>query len=482
MMKKFWPGVILAGIAACSLSVHAREQLLCAPDVCLMVGTGTGKYSFFGSEGELLLQSGINHDMENGISRADLDSVFVKDTEEDVTVFSPMYPEKEAVFPKELYDVAVGDSVYLVTSKQTGRCALYDAEGSALFETDQKTAVSDSSLDRSVFMEMPDGYLLKKAGDDGRLVWIGNDGDSYDIMNRTLLDAMDQQNAYPFGSNIVLENTYGEQNGMVISLQGEVIMEDIVRVFRDYGQKCLYSERVIPFDRLYHGERIKALYIIRKTDNGYALYDSSLNLCGEARPGLSADDLISVQAYEGCCEGFSCPLLEGRVCDGFIRDAWENPCPYSAENDSYTVYSKKEGLFKIRVPEGERLQKFNDGYYKTVPTDLDGKNPFCGNVYLRDSGERMMHIDADDPLNTRADLGSDGLLVRKLEREPDTGTGWPGYTHVIRDFSGNITFQMDGGYIRSLESGGWEVRRGVYHGVTDCDGKWKIRTASYWEE
>ena len=441
---------------------------ICGEDECVIISVSGQVQNVYDAGGRFLFDLHTYYEPFFPFL-AKTDTVFGIQVDDRYEFYSAKAGGRFLTMPAEDSQTDRRGSFFTVTSLSKGISVLYDCEGHELGRTDRPVVLSgDIRKTRTHLLRLENGFVFGvQSGEDA--CWMRADpaaGTCTRIQNGTLTGLLESNmDCYPMGDLLVFqpyysaaENEQGNEGGLVVSLDGEILMDHVKEVSRHYWEG----------DRFGWMDEIPCDYVLRTEDGepGAVLYNKVL------MPVCTFTDPDEPVVYAGeYVKGCAYPELNDSLCDGFASDADTGSCPYFIVDGWYNVLiDGRPEVFPIRPD--ETLQEFNAGFYKTESKE---EKRTIYRVYDRHSYELLAEDDSND---MELYLGRDGLVV--LNRREDAATGFPKSIFTAYDLNGTEVYSTDSAWLYPFR-GYWFTRRGVHKGITNIYGNWLMRTEGWTE-
>lgn len=392
------------------------------------------------------------------------DSLIVSERDGETVVFSFKTLQEVFSCPSGEYSFMCTGKAVMAIERPTGTFSIYNTDGDVLYHSDVSVNRSTEWNDCNIqFYELASGYLcgLEIAGR-SLVVQVGNDGSSRLVTDPFIKEIVFDWNSYVFG-DLIIRNEWNDDTGRIgtaYDLDGNLVMDNICNMVND--EETRYED--------YQSWNDNLTFVIRREENGtYTIYDRSLNAVGT----VTKEKAESIhRSVNGRVPGGFCEELQGTV-EGFVPlnsgifmsiVPETIHAPYTETENEYVILCGDGTLLHVPKHAGEQLYSAGTGYfvYTTETGDFRIRRADDGSIFPSDDAvfdsEKMIF------------QSESGLAVFNWE---------DGCTFY--DLDGNVTYTSETAWVEPWKNGYFYMRRGIYNGYVDINGKWIMRRMISWQ-
>lgn len=436
---------------------------LCDDDEYILFYENNQHIAVFDSDGSYVTEFlDYSEATPNSVSK---DSLILSERDGQISIFS--FKTLQEVFsgPSEDYYVVSTGKAAIAAENTTGIFSVYNTDGDILYHSDIALCRSADEYGQMMirFYELSSGYLCGvQIGGRSLVVQVGNDGSSRLITNPFIKQNVLDLNSYVFGDLLIVceWNDDTGRIGTAYDMDGNVVMDNIRELIKD--------ERSRFEDYQFWDENLT--FVIREEEDGtFAIYDRSLDIVGTVTKE-EADTIYN--SMNGKVKGGYCAQLQGIV-KGFVpfnsgRFMSIVPetlyAPYTETDEEYVILGEDGTLLHAPKYPGEKLSSAGTALF----------------VYETGTGEFRVRRADDGSIFPSNDVLFDPEKSIYLSETGLAVCNW-GEGCTFYDLDGNMTYTSETAWVEPWKNGYFFMRRGIYNGYVDINGKWVMRRMISWQ-
>lgn len=448
-------------IQTCAQEVTVEQTRLCDEDEYLLLCSGCCYAEIFDCDGTYVGRCRTWMDEFLGAGTAKKTDLLCYRGEDCWSVYSMAELKNILEFPADRFYVTTEESVCLVQDYQTGTMRLYDNHGAMLFGEQNERWVGENS-GYSEVLALENGYLITfrsydETEGDGQtdLFWVSRDGfEVRKLNNPELLRQWENGNVLTFGKYLLVYD-WDANDGYICDQEGTVLLSGVNGWI---GDACWDSYAMV--------QRQQRIVWCRENDV-WRVYDETLQQLAE----VPYNEELSLAFSDRFVTGARYEELNGNVCTGFADYNNERKVPYARVDGGFLVYDGKQTGFVAGEAEDE-LFAVND--FCVREGGFNSQEQWAERVIDRDTGTVLQECVGWEGEWTDFMLGKDCYVA----------SGYQDGQTMYRVVGSGGEILLDGkpGNCTPWKNGLLVLKRGIYNGIADQDGRWLVRTIPNWRE